>query len=393
MSQVKFSAARSELLEAIQTAALASAKRSPRPALTGVEIKASAGRVVITGTDSEIRTECQRQVSTSGDYDFGSIVVSPAILAALVKTGPETIDCELTEDQLTVSGVGSVPAHAKADQFPAVLNSCESKQRAVISIDAELLRTALSAVVPACDVDSTRYALGGVLLDITRPASGLTLVATDSCRLVTYEIPSALVMLPNEQAQNPDTIIPASHCKALIKALKAVRGSVVIDLFDNRWQVSMPEQRAEFRGLYVQGRFPRYQEVIPAVRYFPYLVDNSKALKIHLDAIKRVLSKEHRGAEIQFMGAEFRMNYKAPDGHTYSGSVPASGSETMPIDPTMIDPRYLLDVISSVPAGATLEFSQEQRTFQEIQNKATHSGFPLKITCGPVTWVIMPLGK
>jgi DNA polymerase-3 subunit beta len=128
----------------------------------------------------------------------------------------------------------------------------------------------LSTLAPICDVESSRYALGGVRLE--RQGDTAHAVVTDGRRLVAVEwndsdTPAA------ERVEAYSTTIPAAACRAIDKAAGApskrfpmlgrvavdepsTNGSITATTFGKDGQSTLTVQTLE-------GRYPMWRDVIP----------------------------------------------------------------------------------------------------------------------------------
>lgn len=145
--------------------------------------------------------------------------------------------------------------------------------------NAKELSKKLSYCLSAADVDSTRYALGGVCWDVD------TLVGTDGRRLHRQDIGKCL---------GGGGIIPPNGINAITAAISEFKDSAVFIRF-NKENVFVHGDCWLLTIRLVEGRFPNWQQVIPShdeieTTEKPY---NTKQLREHLkETIKRVKLEE-----------------------------------------------------------------------------------------------------
>lgn len=183
-------------------------------------------------------------------------LVSPKRMAAILQSiETETVELSIGKaDHLTVvAGSSRFTLKTEAfDSFPAIDATVPEHTNVTISI-AELYRS-LSRTLAVCDKDSTRYALGAVLIDV---GATVTFVATDSRRLV-YS-PRKNVTGSNDPFK---FLLPQAIGKNLLDLLRRS------DMEDNiRMQLS--PRRAAFLGqtftlatAAVEGRFPHWPPMV-----------------------------------------------------------------------------------------------------------------------------------
>jgi DNA polymerase-3 subunit beta len=110
----------------------------------------------------------------------------------------------------------------------------------------------------ATDTESTRYALGGVLVEVK--GESIVMAATDTRRLAVMRGSCAA-----SGSATPESALPVVPSKALAlieKTLSDETESVSIAIRNN--DVLVKTAAATIYSRLVEGRFPRYQDVIPA---------------------------------------------------------------------------------------------------------------------------------
>jgi DNA polymerase-3 subunit beta len=140
------------------------------------------------------------------------------------------------------------------DEFPVVASFQES---AYHEVAATLFRELVRRTVFATDQENSRYALGGVLLEFG--AEKITGVATDGRRLAKMEGPVHFV--GGSAPPNGMTIVPTRAMSLMEKALSDSTSEIQIAARQNDILVKSP--RATVYSRLVEGRFPRWRDVIP----------------------------------------------------------------------------------------------------------------------------------
>ena len=169
-------------------------KKAQRPEYASALVRATEDRVTITGHDAAERVAVRRPVPNAavdrpGDVLLPREIVGKAVAAiAGVKEGDVIL--EVVGDRLKIR-VGKtkwdLPTADPAgypDPFPAIAPSPEPQ----LSVSGPDLIRAIDRTIPACDPDSTRYALGGPQFRLD--GDRLVLTASDGRGLVRTSIPA-----------------------------------------------------------------------------------------------------------------------------------------------------------------------------------------------------------
>ena len=176
----------------------------------------------------------------------------------------ETLKIEADLQGTLVEGQRSefrLPAEDPAE-FPSVAVFHEENY---YEVSARLFREMIRRTVFAIDTESSRYALGGVLLEIT--GDQMTAVGTDGRRLAKMEGP----VTPNgaPEGNTGTIIIPGRAMQLLDRALLDGEGSIQIAPRAN--EILVKGQHATIYSRLLEGRFPRWRDFFP-VRDFPFLI-------------------------------------------------------------------------------------------------------------------------
>lgn len=246
---------REQLLSAFQTAALVSPTRSPKPILRNVKFDATEGPLVLMATDLEVGIRIE--VPQVEVLERGSIVLPTAQLGPILK---EMIDERLTIDadpqRILIQGDRSrfVLPTQNADEFPNVLGF---EEQGYFEIPARLLKELIRRTLFATDVESARYALGGVLLEFQPDL--MIAVATDGRRLAKMEAPCQEV--GTRETDDMMTIVPSRAMQLIERAMG--NPEAIVHVSARRNDVLVRSDRATIYSRLVEGRFPRWRDVLP----------------------------------------------------------------------------------------------------------------------------------
>lgn len=369
---MKITCARDKLLHAFQTAASVAPSRSPKPILQNVKMEVGAESATLLATDLEVGIRVELlglEVSAPGD------VILPIDRMGLIlrESSDEKLLLENDGRSTLVRGQRSefrLPA-ANPDEFPSVAGFNEEKYH---ELSARFFREVVRRTVFATDNESSRYALGGVLMELTDDK--LTAVATDGRRLARQEGPAKSVG-GHETAGNA-TIIPTRAMQLLDRALADAEGEIQLSARGNDVIV-----RSDHITLYtrlVEGRFPRWRDVFPkrenAVRI--ELTVGPFYATVRQAAI--VSSEERRGVEFSFGEGKVSLAcHGAELGESHVELPIAYDGAPIPIT---LDPRYFSDFLKVLDPEQT--FSVELQDSDSAAVCSTDDGY---------AYVIMPLAR
>jgi len=245
---------RERLLHVFQTAASVAPSRSPKPTVQNVKIDAQQDRVTLVATDLEMGVRMEVQ---------GVEVQAPgSALLPIARFGP--ILRESCDERLTLESDGSkilihgdrsefnLPAQ-NPDEFPQVQ---AFEEKSYYQLPARFFRELIRRTVFATEPESSRYALGGVLIELS--ARQITAVATDGHRLAKQDGPAQCVG-ECETAEN--TIIPAQAMQLIERALADNDGDIQLAMREN--DVLVKSERTTIYSRLLEGRYPRWRDVFP----------------------------------------------------------------------------------------------------------------------------------
>ena len=252
---MKITCNRDQLLTAFQTAATVAAARTSKPILQNVKMEAMDGKVSLTATDLEvgIRVELPDQ-----DVEVpGSALLSVAQFGPILReSSDQQLRIESDGQGLRIRGDRSrfkLPSQNPAEfpDFP------EPKDANYYTVPGRLLRELIRRTLFATDTDSSRYALGGVLLEFGDDK--ITAVGTDGRRLAKMEGPLGKTGYPS--VGESMTIVPARSMQLIERAIHDLDQEVQLLSHGNEFVVRHGGSTIVTR--LVEGRFPRWRDVLP----------------------------------------------------------------------------------------------------------------------------------
>jgi DNA polymerase-3 subunit beta len=112
----------------------------------------------------------------------------------------------------------------------------------------------------ATDAESTRYALGGTLLEVDPDAGRLALVGTDGRRLARQDAPAEGIGGGLDARRSP--VLPVKALKLLERVIADDDPPVHLAIEGDRAALARTDRATVYARL-VEGRYPRYRDVFP----------------------------------------------------------------------------------------------------------------------------------
>lgn len=249
---MKIIATKENLLSALRRANCAISSRIVVPAMNNVLLVASADRLTVTSTDSEIAivTWVPALVEEEGSTTL------PAKRLLQIITAMPNGDVTIESDADDVSTLTCMKSFYKIPGLAAVSYPEPQEIEYEWSFEMKVrdLVRGLIKVVYAKSSDETRKQLNGVVLSIK--TGMLTVAATDGRRLALVEN-----VLEDENAKDGDFILPSRASTELSRCIDAECEKVTIKL--NKSAVSFETDNTILTTRLVEGIYPNFRQVIP----------------------------------------------------------------------------------------------------------------------------------
>lgn len=369
---MKATCERDKLLHAFQMAASVAPARSPKPILQNVKLETTADGAIVMGTDLEIgvRAEVPGFVVEAP----GSIILPRDRFGKiLTESSDEKLSLESDGSKILVRGQRSqfqLPSE-NPDEFPSVLAFEEQKYH---EMPARFFREVIRRTVYATDNESSRYALGGVLLELAENA--LTAVATDGRRLARQEGPATSV--GGHVSGDNMTIIPTRAMQLLDRALADNEENVQLAARDN--DILVKSGRATVYSRLVEGRYPKWRDVFPRREGMVKIELTVGPFHAAVRQAAIVTSDERRGVDFTFSSGKILLAGHGAELGESSIELPIA-YEGADIGITL-DPRFLSDFLKVLSPEQT--FTMELRDAESAAVCSTDDGY---------AYVIMPLAR
>jgi DNA polymerase III subunit beta len=300
---------RDELSQKLGVVSRAVSMRASVQILSGVLLRAEAGRLNLAATDMELSLRSSLEARVEGD---GAVVVPGRLLVDLVRLLPaEDVAIEYRADEGVVhimSGASTASLHTyAAEDFPR-LPDLDTVGTFTIARDA-LLDT-VARVSRSASRDESRPVLTGILVRFE--GGKLVMAATDSYRLSVKETPLA------EQLPELEAIIPA---RALAELGRIAQSSESLEVGVHENQVVFVASDIWLTSRRIDGQFPNYKQLLP--ESFEHEVTLPRAE--FLDIVRRVGVVVQRTSPIQlrFREGELTVFARTQDVGEAKESLPA----------------------------------------------------------------------
>lgn len=344
--------------------------KTPKSVLTNTRLEAEHGQLTLLATDGDLSI---RYVIHEAQIEEAGKVLLPTLRTLNILR-------ELQGDQVTIETlehnvrIRTDRADYKLglenpDLFPAVAHFQEENYHV---IDARVFRQLIRRTVFAVDTESTRYALGGVLIDL-QPGKAV-LAATDTRRLSVAEGQCAV------QGEPPATQMPVVPSKAMnliekILADDTSQAHLAIRAND----MILRGGSATIYSRLVEGRFPRYQDVIPTSHTARIEIPVEAFLAVVRQA-QIVTNEESRGVDFVFAPGVLTLISQASEIGESKVDLPIA-YDGLPITITL-DPLFVSEFLRSLDSGAMVS----------VELTDSESAMVLKTTDGAV-YLVMPLSR
>jgi len=368
---MKVSCERDRLLHAFQMAASVAPARSPKPILQNVKLESSQERTTLFATDLEVGI---RMDIAGFSVDAPGTVLLPVqrFGSILRESLDEKIFLESDGARTRVWGERSefhLPTE-NPDEFPEVAVFEEQRYH---KLPARFVRELVRRTIFATDNESSRFALGGVLLEFT--ADQVVGVATDGRRLAKQEGPAQAV---GDHASRDHTIVPTRSMQLIERALADNEGEIEIAARENNLLIK--SDRTTVCTRLVEGRFPKWRDVFPKMDMMIRIELTVGPFHSAVRQAAIVTDENHRGVDFRFGEGKVVLLARCAEAGESHVELPIAydGQELA----VMLDPRYVSDFLKVLDQDKA--FTLCLRDSESAVVALTDDGY---------SYVIMPLAR
>lgn len=323
------------------------------------------------GTDQEIGVRiklAESDVEVPGDI----LLPTARVIAILREIQGEKVRIEASSDATWLRSDRAEYKLTTEDpaEFPNVAQFDEANYH---TIQAGPFRQMIRRTIFATDTESTRYALGGVLVEMK--GEELVLAATDTRRLAVARGKCGVHGTLAGDVGTP--VVPAKAMSLIERSLVDENSTISLAVRQN--DVLLQSGDTTIYSRLVEGRFPKYQDVIPM----------ESQLKLHLmtgpfhAAVRQaqiVTNEESRGVDFNFAPGLLTLRSQAAEVGQSKVELPISydGAEVT----ITFDPRYVSEFLKVL--------APEQQVHLELTDSESAAVFR---TDDGYAYIIMPLSR
>lgn len=351
-----------DLKAALHAVAPAVPTRSPKPVLLNVRL----GDGHLTASDGEVQIQFEVP-----EWTGEAMLLPHARLSAILNAAAgDEVTLAAGDTSCTVSagaGTWTLPTE-DAQEYPTWNVEGE---KPITRLPCDQFTRAVRGVVFATDDDSSRFALGAVLVEVKGEV--VTFVATDGRRLSAVECEVELAL------DDSQTLVPARVMQILAR-LAAVAGDASIQLEATDNELVATVGAATVTARLVSGRFPKWRDVIPSVDVQPTTVLAADLLGA-TRAAAICTSEQSKGVDFAF--AENGIWLHGQSAEAGESSVTCPLVEFGNACAVKLDPIYVREWLTGLPADGE----------PTVSVQATDHQSAVVFRCDDHTGVVMPLAK
>jgi DNA polymerase-3 subunit beta len=279
---------RDELAQKLGVVARAVSTRASVQILSGVLLRAEAGRLHLAATDMELSLRSSLEAQVDGE---GAVVVPGRLLVDLVRLLPDsevTVEHRVDESVVRItSGASSSSLHTyAAEDFPRLP---DLDAVGTFTVDRESLLDTVSRVARSASRDESRPVLTGILVRFE--GGKLVMAATDSYRLSVKETELS------GDVPELEAIIPA---RALAELGRIAQSGDTVELGVHENQVVFAADDVWLTTRRIDGQFPNYKQLLPETFEHELTLSRNELL----DVVRRVGVMVQRTSPIQLRFGE-----------------------------------------------------------------------------------------
>lgn len=330
---MKFKVEKEDLLNGIQTVQNVITSKAALPILSHILIETHNDNIRLSATDLDVGISCVIPVQIQ---EVGAITIPAKRFGDIIRElSNNTVNISTKKNNSVVIETESCEFKIMGlprEEFPKLP---EFQDKEAIKLEQGVLKQMLNLTSFAVSFDETRYILNGILFKINK--NDLSLVATDGKRLAIIER-----KIKQDVDKDLHIIVPIKTIHELNRNLKDETGVSLI-LGNNQVLFDLGEVVVISR--LIEGEFPDYRQVIPAISENKMKTDREQFLL----AVKRAAllsTPDYQAVKLELFRDKLVVSKSTPDiGESREElSVEYKGKE-MAIG---FNPNYLVDVLKNL---------------------------------------------
>lgn len=368
---MKFTCSRVALASAFQMAQGAMPSRTTKPILTNAKLQVAGNSLTLFGTDLEVGIRSRLadiEVARPGEI----LLPAARVTTMLRELQGETVTIEARAEAIVLKGERAEYRLGieNPEEYPDI---ADFNEKSYYNVTAGLLKRMIRRTVFATDVESTRYALGGV--HVSLKGDTINMAATDTKRLAVLQ--GLCTPVGSPAAEGAMAVIPVKAMNLIERTLTNEEENVSIAIRSNDALVRTSAVTIYTR--LVEGRFPRYQDVIPG-EWSSEVEILAGQFHAAVRQSQIVTNEESRGVEFEFGNEVLTLRSSSAELGESKIEVPVS-LQGNPVSITL-DARYVSDFLKVID-------SEQPVTVRLINDES-----PLVLrTVDNYVYVVMPLER
>lgn len=333
---MKFKISREEILAPIQLISGVVERKQTMPVLSNILIQARDGKVVLTGTNTEVELVCTIQTTVVIETE-GKTTVPARKLSDICRALPEgvTVEIRLEDEKLYVASGHSrfMLSTLSADKFPNIEGV---QEEIVVKLTQKDFKRMIDSTAFAMAHQDVRYYLNGMLFELGN--DHIRTVATDGHRL-------AMANLKTKEPTGVDkqVIIPRKGIIELGRLLSDSEEEIRIAMGENHIFSNIGQYK--FTSKLIDGKFPDYNRVIPKGGD-KILIANREALKAMFMRASILSHENIRGVQLRIARNELKVFANNPEHEQAEDALEVQyDSEELQIG---FNVNYLIDVMNNI---------------------------------------------
>lgn len=337
---MELSVTQENLTKALSNVGRVASAKTQLPILSNILLRTDGNRLLIAATNLEIAST---HLIGAKIIAPGSITIPARLVSDFVASLPKgTVDLKVVGSHLTISSGSyrSVINGVVADEFPE-LPTIDETSSIQYSIKTADFKQAVAQTIITSSNDSTRPVLTGVYWHSFE--GHLYLAATDGYRLSERR----LVETTSEVA----AIIPTTTLQEVMRTI--TDDAADVDMLFDETQVRFRVGESEITSRLIDGNYPDYRQLIPAVSETDLVIKSSDFIRV--TKIAGLFARESGGSvtltadnEKQTLAIHSIASELGENTSSTTAEVSNDGQVTL-------NSRYLADALSVV-SGDTVEF-------------------------------------
>lgn len=370
---MKFSVKREDILKPLQLSGGVVERRHTLPVLANFLVSLKGQSLSITGTDLEVEIIARMELQEPAQGE-GEITVPAKKFIDICRALPEgsTINFS-SEDQKVVLKSGKsrfTLATLSANEFPTVDESTEEMS---FSCSQGTVKTLIDQTAFAMAQQDVRYYLNGMLWELS--GDTFRVVATDGHRLALAA--ETVSSLNAEQAVQ--AILPR---KGVIELSRMVSDNPdeIVNIVLGKNHIRVSAESFTFTSKLVEGKFPNYQQVLPASNDKTVIGDRQE-LK-HAFSRTAILSNEkYRGVRMLLESGQLKLVANNPEQEEAEDQVAVEyQGDELEIGFNISYLQDVMNVLNSEKVRILLSDSNSSALIQDLaSDKASYVVMPMRL--------------